>query len=72
MISDCVETNFELLKKGREKNKRISNTLGLKVKSSKSTMVPINISEERIKHLAATFNCLVDSLPFNYLGCHLA
>lgn len=35
-------------------------------------MVPINISQEKIDHLARTFNCTVGSLPFTYLGLPLS
>jgi hypothetical protein len=34
-------------------------------------MTPINVSEERLKHLAATFGCAIGSLPFTYLGLPL-
>lgn len=44
---------------------------GLKVKYSKSMMFPINISDERIDHLARTFGCSKGSLPFTYLGLPL-
>lgn len=40
----------------------------LKVNFSKSMMAPINVSEERLHHLAATFGCSTSSLPFTYLG----
>lgn len=42
----------------------------LKVNYSKSVMVPINIQEDRLQHLAGTFNCDKGSLPFTYLGLH--
>jgi hypothetical protein len=48
-----------------------ADSLGLKVNYSKSVMVPINISQERLQHLAATFNCQAGSLPFTYLGLPL-
>lgn len=41
---------------------------GLKVNYAKSSMVPINISEQELDHLARTFNCAKGSLPFTYLG----
>ena len=44
---------------------------GLKVNYSKSSMVPINVSEERMQHLANTFQCQVGTLPFTYLGLPL-
>ena len=34
-------------------------------------LVPINISDEKTKHLAATFGCSVGSFPFTYLGLPL-
>jgi hypothetical protein len=42
-----------------------------KVNFAKSMMVPINISDERLKHLAATFGCFTGTLPFTYLGLPL-
>jgi hypothetical protein len=48
-----------------------ADSSGLKVNYSKSVMVPINISQERLQHLAATFNCQAGSLPFTYLGLSL-
>ena len=44
---------------------------GLKVNFQKSMMVPINISPEKLKHLALTFGCSTGSLPFTYLGLPL-
>ena len=44
---------------------------GLKVNYSKSVMVPINITEERLQSLANTFGCITGSLPFTYLGLPL-
>ena len=41
---------------------------GLHVNYSKSSMIPINMSEERTRHLAATFGCSIGSMPFTYLG----
>jgi len=48
-----------------------SESIGLKVNYSKSMMLPINISEERLDHLARTFGCSKGSLPFTYLGLPL-
>jgi hypothetical protein len=45
---------------------------GLKVNYSKSVMVPINISEEKLDHLARTFNREKGKLPFTYLGLPLS
>jgi hypothetical protein len=44
---------------------------GLKVNFAKSFLIPINLSVERTKHLAATFGCSVGSFPFTYLGLPL-
>lgn len=44
---------------------------GLRVNYSKSMIVPINISDEKLDHLAKTFNCQKWSLPFTYLGLPL-
>lgn len=45
---------------------------GLKVNFTKSMMVPINISEEQLNILAATFGCSKGSLRFTYLGLPLS
>ena len=47
-------------------------SIGLKVNYSKSVMVPINISEERLDHLARAFNCEKGKLSFTYLGLPLS
>jgi len=44
---------------------------GLKVNYSKSVMVPINIQESKLDHLARTLNCETGKLPFTYLGLPL-
>jgi len=44
---------------------------GLKVNYSKSMMIPINLTEGKLQHLAATFGCTTGSLPFTYLGLPL-
>lgn len=44
---------------------------GLKVSYNKSVMIPINIDDSRLNHLACTFNCEKGSLPFTYLGLPL-
>jgi hypothetical protein len=49
-----------------------ADSTGLKVNYSKSSLYPINISEERLNHLAATFHCKASSLPFTYLGLPLS
>lgn len=45
---------------------------GLKVNYNKSFMVPINIDQDRLQHLARTFNREIGSLPFTYLGLPLS
>jgi hypothetical protein len=56
--------------------KAILNTFAastrLKVNYAKSNMVPINVPPDRLKHLAATFNCRVGVFPFTYLGLPLS
>jgi hypothetical protein len=34
-------------------------------------MVPINLSNEKLNHLARTFGCATGSFPFTYLGLPL-
>jgi hypothetical protein len=41
---------------------------GLSVNFSKSIIVPINVSEEKMRILACTLGYQVGSLPFTYLG----
>lgn len=47
------------------------DSTGLKVNYCKSIMVPINLSETRLDHLAKTFNYEKGTLPFTYLGLPL-
>jgi hypothetical protein len=49
-----------------------ASSTGLKVNYSKSIMVPINVSPDRLQPLAATFQCQTGSLPFTYLGLPLS
>jgi hypothetical protein len=49
-----------------------SDSTGLKVNYAKSCLYPINISKDRLQHLAATFHCKAGSLPFTYLGLPLS
>jgi mannosylglycoprotein endo-beta-mannosidase len=44
---------------------------GLKVTYQKSSMVPINMNEERLRHFTSTFNFQSGSFPFTYLGLPL-
>jgi hypothetical protein len=48
-----------------------ATSTGFTVNISKSMIVPINLSEDRTNHLAATFGCSVGSFPFTYLGLPL-
>lgn len=48
-----------------------SCSTGLKVNFSKSFIVPINIENNKVSHLASTFGCIVGSFPFTYLELHL-
>jgi hypothetical protein len=48
-----------------------TDSTGLKINFSKSMMVPINLSEEKLNHLARTFGCQSGSFPFTYLGMPL-
>jgi len=48
-----------------------ASSTGLKISFSKSMMDPINLSEERLQHLSATFGCSIGHLPFTYLGLPL-
>jgi hypothetical protein len=45
-----------------------ASSTGLHVNYRKSHMYPINISQEKLSHLANTFGCDVGSMPFTYLG----
>jgi hypothetical protein len=44
----------------------------LKVNYSKLSMFPINISADRLNHLASTFQCKAGELPFTYLDFPLS
>jgi hypothetical protein len=48
------------------------SSTGLRVNYAKSSMIPINISDRKLDHLARTFNCAKGSLPFTYLGLPLS
>jgi len=45
-----------------------SSSTGLKINFSKSMMIPVNVCNDKINHLARTFGCQVGSFPFTYLG----
>ena len=44
-----------------------SDSTGLKINFSISMMVPINLNNEKLDHLARTFGCQTGSFPFTYL-----
>jgi len=48
-----------------------SDSTGLHVNFQKSFLVPINIDSQRAEHLARTFGCRTESMPFTYLGLPL-
>lgn len=41
---------------------------GLKVNFSKSSLYPLNLSEEKASLMASLLGCTIGSLPFTYLG----
>lgn len=45
-----------------------SDSTGLRINFAKSMMLPINLSNEKLNHLARTFGCQTGSFPFTYLG----
>jgi hypothetical protein len=45
-----------------------SDSTGLKVNYSKSQILPINVSQDRMEILANTLGCKIGSFPFMYLG----
>jgi hypothetical protein len=50
---------------------KFTRSTGLRINYHKSSMVPINISQERCQELASAFGCKVEALPFTYLGLPL-
>jgi hypothetical protein len=48
-----------------------ATSTGLKVNFSKSYIVPFNVGEEKTSNLATTLGCMVESMPFTYLGLPL-
>jgi hypothetical protein len=48
-----------------------NDSTGLKINFSKSMIVPINLSNEKLNHLVRTFGCQTSSFPFTYLGLPL-
>jgi hypothetical protein len=49
-----------------------AESTGLKVNYPKSYMYEINLSQEKLLHLASTLNCQASTLPFTYLGLPLS
>ena len=45
---------------------------GLNVNFDKSTMIPINVLDDRLEVLASSFGCSKGTLPFTYLGLPLS
>ena len=48
-----------------------ADATGLKVNYNKSSMIPINVSEEKMEILINTFHCKKESFPIQYLGTPL-
>lgn len=51
--------------------KTFADSTGLQVNFEKISLVPINMTEDRARHLAATMGCKVGVMPFTYLGLPL-
>ena len=45
-----------------------SESTGLQVNYHKSSMVPVNVLNNKMQDLAAAFGCQIASMPFTYLG----
>jgi hypothetical protein len=43
------------------------DSIGIKVNYHKSSMIPINLTEERPSHFSGTLNCQARNFPFTYL-----
>jgi hypothetical protein len=50
---------------------QFAQATGLRVNYSKSSLMPINVTDERLQELADIFGCVVGRLPFTYLGLPL-
>ena len=48
-----------------------ADATGLKVNYNKSSMIPINVPEEKMEILINTFHCKKESFPIKYLGAPL-
>ena len=47
---------------------KFAESTGLHVNFSKSSLIPMNLSEEEGARIAALLGCLIGSMPFTYLG----
>jgi hypothetical protein len=61
---------FQLFALGAILNTFVDSTW-LRVNYANSCLYLINVSQERLNHLTATFHCSAGSLPFTYLGLPL-
>ena len=52
----------------KEALQSFSQSTGLDINYNKSSMIPINLDEVSMAHLATAFGCQVGKLPFTYLG----
>ena len=72
MISDFQNKIYIIFKKienlGMLQLHEFTKATGLRINFHKSSMVPINISQDRCNTLANVFGCKVESMPFTYLG----
>jgi hypothetical protein len=48
-----------------------ANSIGLEVNFNKSYIVPINVLKEKVEIMAGTLGCLVQTMPFTYMGLPL-
>jgi hypothetical protein len=66
-----LKASHEELRYLKDLLQSFSDSTGLKINYSKSSMVPLNLSEEHANQLAQTFGCNLASFPFTYLGLPL-
>jgi hypothetical protein len=48
-----------------------AESTGLKVNYAKSSMIPINMNEDKLQHFTSTMNCQKGCFPFTYLSLPL-
>jgi hypothetical protein len=65
LILEADPIQLAILKQALED---FSLSSGLTINFHKSSMLPINISDEEVKGLADSFGCMVGTFPFTYLG----